>query len=204
MAIGGDLLPDRILSAYEQGVFPWFEPGCPILWWSPNPRLILEPDSFKLSTSLKKSLKKPYQITMDEAFEEVIQACATVNGRLNNTWISSGMQAAYTELHHRGFAHSIELWSDNRLVGGLYGISLGRAFFGESMFHRERDTSKITLYYLCEIMKDWSFELIDCQLPNPYLQDLGAHLINRQDFLYRLKSALAHPTRQRRWIFGEK
>lgn len=141
--IGGDLAPQRILQAYRQGVFPWYEPGTPILWWSPNPRLILIPTEFKVSRSLQKSLKKPFSFTVDTVFREVIMACATCSGRINNTWITQEMIEAYTQLHTMGYAHSFEIWYENELVGGLYGLSIGHVFFGESMFHKLTDASKI-------------------------------------------------------------
>ncbi|WP_370569059.1 leucyl/phenylalanyl-tRNA--protein transferase [Legionella sp. PL877] len=199
LAIGGDLSPERLLAAYKQGIFPWFEPGCPMLWWSPNPRLILKPEAFKISRSLKQSLKKPHSFTIDTAFPEVINACASSPGRLNNTWITENMRKAYTILHTMGYAHSFEIWQKNELVGGLYGISLGRAFFGESMFHRERDSSKLAMYYLCQTLKAWEFDFIDCQLPTAHLQSLGAVVINRSEFLELLRETLRYPARQGRW-----
>ncbi|STX29390.1 leucyl/phenylalanyl-tRNA-protein transferase [Legionella beliardensis] len=199
LAIGGDLSAPRLLAAYSQGIFPWFEADYPILWWSPDPRLILYPNQFKLAQSLKKSLKKPHQFTMDTHFEEVIHACATVAKRRQNTWITDDMQQAYIELHHLGYAHSIEIWSAGTLVGGLYGVSLGRAFFGESMFHLTRDASKIALFYLCQTLKEWQFDFIDCQLPTEHLQNLGAIIISRQEFLQQLKNALKHPSKQGIW-----
>ncbi|WP_019217413.1 leucyl/phenylalanyl-tRNA--protein transferase [Legionella tunisiensis] len=199
LAIGGDLSPERLLMAYKQGIFPWFEPGCPILWWSPNPRLILKPQAFKLSRSLKQALKKPYRFTVDTAFSEVISACANSEGRINNTWITDSMRDAYTLLHQMGYAHSFEIWLEEQLVGGLYGISLGRAFFGESMFHRLRDTSKLALYYLCHTLATWKFDFIDCQLPTGHLQRLGAVIISRREFLHYLQETLKCPTRQGLW-----
>lgn len=200
LAIGGELNPQRILQAYSQGIFPWYEPGCPVLWWSPNPRLILLPNEFKLSRSLKKSLKKPFKITIDTAFQQVITSCATYSGRINNTWITKEMNEAYTQLHHMGYAHSFEVWEDSELVGGLYGISLGRAFFGESMFHKTTDASKIALYYLAETMKAWGFDFIDCQLPTAHLERLGAKVISRNEFLYLLEQALKHPNKSGVWV----
>ncbi len=197
--MGGDLSPQRILAAYKQGIFPWFEPGGPILWWSPHPRLILQPNRFKLSRSLKKALKKPYSFTVDQAFSEVITACALSEGRLNHTWITDEMREAYTELHVMGYAHSFEVWSEKKLLGGLYGLSLGHAFFGESMFHSQRDASKLALYHLCHTLAAWQFDFVDCQLPTAHLQSLGAEIISRQEFLRLLAKALEYPTRQGRW-----
>jgi len=199
LAIGGDLDPARVLQAYRQGIFPWYEPGCPILWWSPNPRLLLYPEHFKCTRSLKKSMKKPYELRLDTAFKEVIRLCAKVKGREGATWITSEMVAAYEQLHQEGYAHSLEIWRNNTLVGGLYGISLGNAFFGESMFHLERDASKIALFELCKLCQRLNFDFIDCQLPNPHLQSLGATLVSRKIFLNRLKAALQHPIHQGSW-----
>ncbi|KTC90064.1 leucyl/phenylalanyl-tRNA--protein transferase [Fluoribacter dumoffii] len=197
--IGGDLSPQRILQAYRQGIFPWYEPGTPILWWSPNPRLILIPNEFKASRSLLKSLKKPFSFTIDTAFRQVIVECATGAGRLDNTWITQEMIEAYTYLHTMGYAHSFEIWYENELVGGLYGLSLGHAFFGESMFHKMTDASKIAFYCLCKTMAEWSFDFIDCQIPTKHLQSLGAKIIHRKEFLHMLGQSLEHPTKQGLW-----
>lgn len=199
LAIGGDLSTQRILNAYRQGIFPWYDPKYPILWWSPDPRLILKPQAFKTSRSLKKTLKAPYSFTIDTAFAEVIGACAKVEGRINNTWITSEMREAYTQLHAMGFAHSFEIWMEGKLVGGLYGLSLGRAFFGESMFHLVSDASKLAMYHLCQTLASWQFDFIDCQLPTPHLQSLGAVIISRREFLQLLQKTLHFPTRQRLW-----
>lgn len=199
LAMGGDLKPERIVQAYSQGIFPWFEPGCPILWWSPNPRLILIPSEFKISRSLKQSLKKPFRFTIDSAFSDVISACATCSDRLDKTWITPQMIEAYTELHRMGYAHSFEIWQENELVGGLYGISLGRAFFGESMFHKVTDASKVALYYLCNTMNEWGFDFIDCQMPTPHLLRLGAKVIGRNEFLHLLELTLQHENKLGLW-----
>lgn len=199
LAMGGDLEPERILYAYSQGIFPWFEPGRPILWWSPNPRLILLPDSFNCSRSFKKTLKKPFYYSIDTAFSQVIKACATSSNRDNNTWITQEMLAAYTSLHHMGYAHSFEVWYDHKLVGGLYGLSLGSAFFGESMFHHVTDASKLALYYLCTTMKQWGFGLIDCQMPTTHLLKMGAQVISRSQFLHMLSSSLQQPSKIGSW-----
>lgn len=194
LAVGGDLSANRLLKAYEQGIFPWFEKDYPPLWWSPNPRMILKPNDFIISHSLKKSLKKPHLLTIDKVFKEVITACSTCSDRTNRTWITSEMLDAYCQLHELGYAHSFEIWMNAELVGGLYGISLGHAFFGESMFHRTRDTSKIALYYLCEHLKKLNFDFIDCQLPTKHLETLGAKPINRRIFLRRLRETVKKPT----------
>lgn len=199
LAVGGDLSPHRILQAYSQGIFPWYGSESPILWWSPDPRLILIPSELKLSDSLKKSLKKPYRFTIDTAFHQVITACATCSDRISNTWITNEMIDAYHSLHLMGYAHSFEIWVENNLIGGLYGISLGRVFFGESMFHTVTDASKIALYYLCKTMADWNFDFIDCQLPSTHLQSLGARIMARKEFLYLLRLSLEHPSKQGLW-----
>ncbi|USQ12539.1 leucyl/phenylalanyl-tRNA--protein transferase [Legionella lytica] len=199
LLIGGDLNPKRILQAYSQGVFPWYGPGSPVLWWSPNPRLIVRPSAFKVSHSLQKSLKKPFRITVDTAFPEVIRSCATSSERMDNTWIVNDMIEAYTQIHAMGYAHSFEVWLDDELVGGLYGISLGRAFFGESMFHKVTDASKIAFYYLCQTMNQWRFDFIDCQLPSPHLLSLGAEVISRTDFMRLLNDTLEYPSMQGIW-----
>ena len=199
LAIGGDLSTPRLLEAYSNGIFPWYEPDYPILWWSPDPRLILKPQAFKLSRSLKQALKKPFHFTIDTNFSAVIQACATTSGRMNHTWIIPEMITAYTELHHLGYAHSIEVWYDDQLAGGLYGLSLGRIFFGESMFHYVRDASKLAMYHLCSTVLAWNFDFIDCQLPTSHLQSLGAEIISRHSYLQQLKTTLNHPTRKGSW-----
>ncbi|KTD78405.1 leucyl/phenylalanyl-tRNA--protein transferase [Legionella waltersii] len=199
LCFGGELTPKRILQAYSQGIFPWYEPGNPVLWWSPNPRLLLIPSEFKLSRSLKQTLKKPFVFTIDTAFEQVISNCSTCSDRTHKTWITPEMIDNYTQLHEMGYAHSFELWNDNELVGGLYGISLGKAFFGESMFHKKTDASKIALYYLCRVMEQWKFDFIDCQLPNKHLISLGAKIIDRRDFLYRLHESLQNEDKVGKW-----
>lgn len=199
LSIGGDLDPERILHAYSEGIFPWFEPGCPVLWWSPNPRLILNPNEFKLSRSLKKTLSKPFSYSIDTAFSEVIKACATYSNRENNTWITKDMIHAYTTLHEMGYAHSFEVWYEGKLVGGLYGISLGKSFFGESMFHCMTDASKLAMNFLCKTMRDWEFEFIDCQMPTTHLLTLGAKVISRHHFLHVLQLSLLEPSKIGLW-----
>jgi leucyl/phenylalanyl-tRNA---protein transferase len=201
LAVGGDLSPQRLIDAYSQGIFPWYEPDQPILWWSPDPRMVLLPSEFKLSRSLSQSLKKQYHITMDKDFKAVIEACASESGRTNQTWITPEMIDAYTQLHQLGYAHSLEVWQQDKLIGGLYGISLGKAFFGESMFHRVRDGSKLAIYYLCEACKTWQFDFIDCQLPTSHLESLGASPLSRHQFLQDLKAALKHPAKIGVWNY---
>lgn len=202
LSIGGELSPPRVLQAYRQGIFPWFEPGCPVLWWSPNPRLIILPHEFKVSRSLKKSLKKPFTFSIDTAFNEVIHGCATYPDRTNNTWISKDMIDVYSTLHQLGYVHSFEVWQNELLVGGLYGLSLGRAFFGESMFHITTDASKLALHYLCQIMASWGFDFIDCQMPTTHLMTLGAKIISRGHFLHLLNTSLQHPDKIGSWAIN--
>lgn len=197
--IGGELTPQRVLQAYSQGIFPWYNPGSPVLWWSPDPRLILIPSEFKVSRSLQKSLNKDFRFSIDTAFEEVMIACSTCSGRIENTWINKDMIDSYTKLHTVGYAHSFEIWQDERLVGGLYGLSLGHAFFGESMFHKVTGASKIAFYFLCQTMDAWNYDFIDCQIPSNHLQRLGAKIIGRGEFLHLLERSLEHPTKQGLW-----
>lgn len=194
LAAGGDLSPERLLSAYRQGIFPWFNPGEPILWWSPDPRCVLYPQQLHLSRSLRKKLKKNlFQVTFDTCFSRVIQACADVRQKQTGTWISPEIQSAYTTLHQQGIAHSVEVWQEQELVGGLYGLALGRVFFGESMFSYRSDASKTALAFLCHHLNAWGFHLIDCQVYNPHLESLGARLIPRAVFSQHLQQhALAN------------
>ncbi|WP_211249048.1 leucyl/phenylalanyl-tRNA--protein transferase [Legionella wadsworthii] len=203
LCMGGDLSPQCILQAYSHGIFPWYEPGTPILWWSPNPRLILIPNEFNLSRSLKKSLKKPFKFSIDTAFLQVITACATSSDRTDKTWITNEMIEAYVHLHTMGYAHSFEIWFENVLVGGLYGLSLGHAFFGESMFHKMTDASKMAFYFLSKTMEAWHFDFIDCQLPTNHLQSLGAKIIKRKEFLQMLHQSLKFPSKIGSWKIPE-
>lgn len=196
LAAGGDLSPPRLLEAYRQGIFPWYEPGQPILWWSPDPRMILYPSDFKLSKSLKKTLKKPWTYTIDKAFNEVIHACATCNERTNKTWITQEMKSAYFKLYELGFAHSVEVWNEDQLIGGLYGLSIGAVFFGESMFHIKPDASKLALYFLCQTLKNWHYDFIDCQLPTEHLKSLGCIAISRKRFLQQLQKSIQKPSKK--------
>lgn len=184
LAAGGDLSPQRLLAAYRLGIFPWTSEGNPLLWWSPDPRMVLIPDRLKISRSLAKTLRhKQYEVRLDTAFRQVIEACAQApRVGQGGTWISTDMQHAYTELHQMGIAHSVETWCEGKLVGGLYGVALGRAFFGESMFARTTDASKIALAHLCAFMHQKSFGIIDCQMETTHLASLGAMPISRKDF----------------------
>jgi len=201
LAVGGDLSSERLLEAYRLGIFPWYSDDQPILWWSPDPRLVLKLDEFKVSRSLRKTLKKDvFKVTLDRAFEEVIRGCASAprEGQ-RGTWITKEMQHAYIELHGLGFAHSVETWWGEELVGGLYGVSLGKAFFGESMFHRRTDASKVALAVLVETLQSWGFHFIDAQMTTEHLLRFGAAEMPRRVFLKRLQSALRHPTKRGKW-----
>lgn len=203
LAIGGDLRCERLLAAYRQGVFPWYNDGQPILWWSPDPRAVLFPKKIKISRSLRKTLKSgEYEGTLDTAFAEVMQACAGSRRKQGHgTWITHDMVAAYVELHRRGFAHSVEVRRQGELVGGLYGVALGGAFFGESMFSRATDASKVALVRLAQQLQAWGFEFIDCQLPTAHLLSLGAEEMPRKAFLELLNGALSAATRTGPWAF---
>lgn len=192
LAVGGDLSPERLLCAYSQGIFPWFEDGQPILWWSPDPRCVLYPEQFKTSRSLRKSINKHhFSVSYDHVFEKVIEACAAPRTQQSGgTWITSGMHQAYCRLHQMGCAHSVEVWQGEHLVGGLYGISLGRVFYGESMFSRVSDASKFALKSLCERLADAGYQLIDCQIESEHLLSLGAVSISRQQFIDEMNNAL--------------
>ncbi len=203
LAVGGDLSIERLLSAYQQGIFPWYEDGQPILWWSPDPRLIIEPKNFKVSRSLRKVLKKQiFQVKTDTVFPQVIEACGGPRRSGQGTWITADIKAAYTELHELGYAHSVESWYEGELVGGLYGIFMGKCFFGESMFAKKTDASKVAFASLVEQMKVWGVEMIDCQVTSSHLLSLGAHEIPRQEFLQRLKFATQIQTPPKKWSFG--
>ncbi|BBL59609.1 leucyl/phenylalanyl-tRNA--protein transferase [Methylomonas koyamae] len=183
LAFGGCLSPKRIVNAYRHGAFPWFNPGEPILWWSPDPRLVLFPEHLQVSRSLAKTLRKGrFEIRYDTAFKEVIAACAAPRSDSRGTWITDDMRRAYQTLHHLGIAHSCEAWRDGKLAGGLYGLAIGQVFFGESMFHRETDASKVAFVNLVERLSAWGYRLIDCQVRSEHLLSLGAEEIPRQRF----------------------
>lgn len=204
LAIGGDLRAERLLEAYRRGIFPWYNEGQPILWWSPDPRAVLFPAKLKLARSLKKTLRAgKFAVTLDERFAEVIRACAAPRRKNpgGGTWITPEMLEAYERLHAQGYAHSIEAWRDGRLVGGLYGVALGGAFFGESMFSHETDASKVAFANAVRQLQRWEFALIDCQMPSAHLDSLGAESIRRRDYLAFLAAALQLPERTGRWRF---
>ena len=191
LCAGGDLAPATILRAYSQGIFPWYSEGQPILWWSPNPRMVLFPDEFKVSKSLAKTARSDkFEIRIDSVFADVMDSCAAPRSPDGGTWIVEEMQAAYTRLHRLGFAHSVESWREGELVGGLYGIALGRMFYGESMFARATDASKVALVALVEKLKQDGFELIDCQQETRHLASFGARPIARKEFTRRLQELI--------------
>lgn len=201
LAAGGDLAPDRILAAYRQGIFPWFNPGDPILWWSPSPRTVIFPDQLHISKSLRKALRQGiYGVTFDQRFTDVIRACAAPRDYTDGTWISEEIIAGYTDLHRRGFAHSVEVWRGDELVGGLYGIALGKIFFGESMFSRADNASKVGFAHLVQQLILWNFQMIDCQVANDHLFSLGAVEIERAAFAqFLLEFAHLPNTYPRHW-----
>ena len=200
LAVGGDLNPDRLLSAYRQGVFPWFSDGQPILWWSPDPRAILYPADLHISRSLRKSLRtQGFEVTADRAFDDVIQRCAESRNAREGTWITSGMQEAYCTLHRMGYAHSVETWQNGQLVGGLYGLAIGKAFFGESMFSQITDASKTALVALSVSLSAGGYHFIDCQVVSEHLNSLGAKAVPRYRFSSELKQAVETPVNETPW-----
>ncbi len=225
LAIGGGLTPERLLDAYRHGIFPWFNAQDPILWWSPDPRMVLFPNEFKISRSLRKTLARGnFQVRADSAFEQVMRACAAPRAGQPGTWIHEDMIAAYTALQRMGYGHSVEVWmpridhlgqpqvegetrrpraSDDawELAGGLYGVAIGRMFFGESMFTRRTDASKIALAHLAAQLARWNFGMIDCQMNTPHLASLGAREIPRTDFIRRLQELVHYENRDSPWEF---
>lgn len=201
LAVGGDLSPERLMLAYANGIFPWFSDGDPILWWSPPVRPVLDPAEVHIGRSLAKTLrKKPYEIRLDTAFADVIAACSEVERPDQaGTWITRDIQRAYTRLHRRGLAHSAEAWLDGELVGGLYGVCMGGVFFGESMFARAPDASKVAFVVLCRQLVEWNIRLIDSQVTNEHTARFGMVEIPRAEFLARVKKALEQPTRPGPW-----
>lgn len=192
LALGGDLSPERLELAYRSGIFPWYNDGEPILWWSPNPRMLLYPSELKVSKSMKQVLRSgKFTVTTDTAFEQVINACSTTHTKGHGeTWIVPDMIAAYTQMHHLGHAHSVEVWRDNNLVGGLYGLGMGKVFCGESMFSLESNASKVGFITLVQWLQAQGFKFIDCQVHTPHLESLGAREVPRAHFLDELSKAL--------------
>jgi leucyl/phenylalanyl-tRNA--protein transferase len=205
LAAGGDLSPHRLISAYRRGIFPWFNEGEPILWWSPDPRMVLFPRELKISRSLQKCLKKgDYEIRADSAFDQVIRACAAPRRAHGGTWINEEMISAYTALHEMGFAHSVETWINGELMGGLYGVAQGKMFFGESMFSRVSDASKIAFVHLVRQLDRWEFGMIDCQMKTAHLASFGAREIPRQEFSQKLKELVNYPQGGGKWCFDHE
>ena len=194
LCAGGDLSPERLVDAYSHGIFPWFSDGDPILWWSPDPRMVLYPDELRVSRSLRKTVAKgAYETRYDTAFREVMQACAAPRDGQGGTWIVPEMVDAYTRLHERGLAHSVESWLDGELAGGLYGVALGKVFFGESMFTRAPDASKVALVQLVERLKAGGYRVIDCQQATAHLRSLGAREIPRKAFAQLVRESIQYP-----------
>ena len=204
LAVGGDLGIERLILAYRMGIFPWYAQGDPILWWSPDPRLVLYPHALHVSRSLMKTLRQGhFAVTLDQDFSQVIAACAGVpRDKQTGTWITSDMMNAYCRLHSAGLAHSVEVWDQGKLAGGLYGVSLGKCFFGESMFARKNNASKVGLVTLVRLLQKWSFSLIDCQVTTDHLVRLGAREIPRKRFMAELELALQSPTHPGKWDVG--
>lgn len=200
LAIGGDLSPPRLLSAYRHGIFPWFNPGEPILWWSPNPRSVLFPEKIHISRSLRKTINKNlFTLTTDLAFDEVLQSCQAPRVTQQGTWITAEMRIAYGKMHELGHAHSVECWQNNELVGGLYGVAIGRVFFGESMFSKVSNASKVALVFLADKLQQWNYQLIDCQVRSEHLDSLGAEDVPREQFCTMLKKLCNEPVADQAW-----
>jgi leucyl/phenylalanyl-tRNA--protein transferase len=200
LCAGGELTPQRILDAYAHGIFPWFSEGDPVLWWSPDPRMVLFPEELKVSRSLRKAVSRgAYETRFDTAFRAVMEACAEPRDGQGGTWIVPEMVAAYTQLHERGLAHSVESWEGDELVGGLYGVALGKVFFGESMFARRPDASKVALVKLVERLRAAGYRVIDCQQATAHLASLGAREIPRKDFARLVQESIQYPPTGERW-----
>jgi leucyl/phenylalanyl-tRNA--protein transferase len=200
LAAGGELGPDRLIDAYRQGIFPWFGDGQPVLWWSPDPRMVLVPAEIRITRSLAKALRnRQYEVRADRAFRAVMLACAAPRDGQDGTWIGDDMLEAYCALHDRGIAHSIETWIDGRLAGGLYGVALGGIFYGESMFTRAPDASKIALVHLARQLRRWDFGLIDCQVHTPHLSRMGGREMPRAAFMRKLRELVNYPRATGAW-----
>lgn len=200
LAMGGDLSPNRLVNAYRRGIFPWYSHGQPILWWAPNPRAVLFPQRLKVSRSLRKTLRRQvFLASLDRAFIDVVKACAEPRRDQPDTWIVPEMMQAYARLHRQGLAHSVEVWQDEALVGGLYGVAMGRVFFGESMFSKASDASKVALVHLVNVLSDWGYRLIDCQVYSEHLSTLGAESITRRRFSHLLQEWVPQPPAQSAW-----
>ena len=202
LAVGGDLSPARLLSAYQHGIFPWYNDDQPILWWSPNPRCILPPEQLHISRRLRKTVHQGrLTVTLDTAFEAVLDSCAAPRADQSGTWITDDMKHAYHRLHRLGYAHSVEAWENGQLCGGLYGIAIGQVFFGESMFSRRRDASKVAFVHLVRQLRRWGYALIDCQVDSDHLRTLGATTIGRETFVDLLRRYRSAPRPPGPWVF---
>jgi leucyl/phenylalanyl-tRNA--protein transferase len=202
LAAGADLSPERLLDAYARGIFPWFGDDDPLLWWSPDPRMVLAVSDIRVSRSLRRVLRSGrFDVTMDTAFAEVMAGCAEPRAEQDGTWITPEMTRAYGRLAALGFAHSVEVWSDGRLAGGLYGVAIGRMFFGESMFSRVSDASKVALVHLVRQLERWGLPIIDCQMSTPHLASLGARDVARADFLRDVARLVRQPAVPAPWRF---
>ncbi|TAL36736.1 MAG: leucyl/phenylalanyl-tRNA--protein transferase [Spirochaetes bacterium] len=200
LAVGGDLTPERLLAAYREGIFPWYSPEDPILWWSPDPRFVLYPAEIRIARTMRQVLRRNiFTVTFDRAFRDVVAGCRTPRKTQAGTWITDEMLEAYCLLHERGYAHSVEAWREGALAGGLYGVSLGGMFFGESMFARESNASKAALVTLAEALGENGFDMIDCQVYTGHLESLGAREIPRTEFMTILRSSLERVTLRGNW-----
>ena len=206
LAVGGDLTKERLLLAYSNGIFPWYSEGDPIMWFSPDPRLVIFLDDLYVSSKLKKLIRsETYEVRFDTCFEDVIKRCSMTDRRgQDGTWITDEMIDAYLDLHKDGYAHSVETFQEGELVGGLYGVSLGGAFFGESMFFEASNASKVALYYLVEKLKSWNFDFIDSQVPNDHMKSMGGRELERVEFLQLLEDSLSKQTKLGNWGQIEK
>lgn len=204
VAVGGDLSPERLIAAYSKGIFPWYSEGEPILWWSPNPRMVIFPDEIHISRSLKRVLNRNlFSITFDRCFDSIIESCGQPRKYQRGTWITVEMVAAYKRLHELGYAHSLEVWKDDVIVGGLYGVALGACFFAESMFHRISNASKFGLVRFVQILSKLNFKLVDCQIPSSHLKTMGAREISRSEFLDLLGKSLQMENLRGNWTYME-
>jgi leucyl/phenylalanyl-tRNA--protein transferase len=204
LAAGGDLGLGRLVAAYRHGIFPWYSDGQPILWWSPDPRMVLAPSEIVISRSLRKKLRRrEYEVRTDTSFREVMRACAEPRDGEAGTWITDEMAAAYGAFHDAGYAHSVETWIDGELAGGLYGVAMGQMFFGESMFSRATDSSKIALAHLARQLERWGFGLIDCQMATAHLYSMGAREVPRDDFQRAVSELVNYPARTGAWRFDD-
>jgi leucyl/phenylalanyl-tRNA--protein transferase len=204
LAVGGDLSSERLFLAYSKGIFPWYQDDMPILWWSPSVRMVLFPDDLHISRSMRKVIKQDqFRVSFDEAFDRVIGQCAAIREHVEGTWITEEMQQAYSQLHKQNVAHSVEVWENDILIGGLYGISMGQAFFGESMFSTRSNASKMALIALTRQLQQWGYQMIDCQVPSEHLTSLGAVEIKRDEFMVELERLKNLPGQAGKWTLEQ-